>query len=178
MTTTTTLDKSLTDLRREIGDLRKDNYDINRLGLIITVSKDSLRETEKSQQMLLNQLQLFETSLAEINQILRTNIEQKTQLEQQQQIGEDDVEIRAKLMALNAEALECRAAAVQLQQNARLVLNKAMEVEKSADDELLKQALELKIKQQELERKRAAELEKRMKLEEERKRAKVRLFKS
>ena len=84
-TTTTTLDKSLTDLRREIGDLRKDNYDMNRLGLIITVSKDSLRETEKSQQVLLNQLQLFDTSLAEINQILRSNIEQKTQLVQQQQ---------------------------------------------------------------------------------------------
>lgn len=82
---TTTLDQSLNDLRREIPNLRKDNYDISRLGLIITVSKDSLRETEKSQQVLLNQLQLFETSLAEINGILRTNIQQKIQLEQQQQ---------------------------------------------------------------------------------------------
>lgn len=82
---TTTLDQSLNDLRREIPDLRKDNYDMNRLGLIITVSKDSLRETEKSQQVILNQLQAFETSLAEINQILRTNIQQKIQLEQQQQ---------------------------------------------------------------------------------------------
>lgn len=76
-------------------------------------------------------------------------------------------------MALNAEALECRAAAVQLQQNARLVLSKAMEVEKRATDELSQQALEMKIKQQEIERNRAAELERRKKLEEERQRAKV-----
>lgn len=81
----TILDKSLGDLRREITDLRKDNYDINKLCLVITVSKDSLKETEKYQQQILNQLQLFETSLAEINQILRTNVEQKTQLEQQRQ---------------------------------------------------------------------------------------------
>ncbi len=82
---TTMLDKSLGDLRREIIDLRQDNYDMNRLCLIITISKDSLKETEKYQQQLLTQLQLFETSLADINQILRTNIQQKTQLEQQQQ---------------------------------------------------------------------------------------------
>lgn len=80
-----TLDKSLNDLRREIPDLRKDNYDMNRLCVVITVSKDSLQETERSQKLLLNQLQQFETSLAEINQILRTNVEQKMQLEQQQQ---------------------------------------------------------------------------------------------
>ena len=77
-------------------------------------------------------------------------------------------------MALNAEALECRAAAVQLQQNTRLVLSKAMEVEKRATDELSQQALEMKLKQQqEIERNRAAELEKRRKLEEERQRSKV-----
>ena len=81
----TILEKVLGDLRREITDLRNDNYDMNRLGLIITVSKDSLKETEKHQQQLLNQLQQFEASLTDINQILRTNIEQKTQLEQQQQ---------------------------------------------------------------------------------------------
>jgi hypothetical protein len=81
----TILDKSLADLRREITDLRQDNYDMNKLSLIITVSKDSLKETEKYQQLILNQLQQFETSLADINRILRTNIEQKTQLEQQQQ---------------------------------------------------------------------------------------------
>jgi hypothetical protein len=84
---TTMLDKSLDDLRREVTDLRKDNYDMNRLCLIITISKDSLKETEKYQQQILNQLQQFETSLADINQILRTNIEQKTQLEQQKQSG-------------------------------------------------------------------------------------------
>ena len=89
-------------------------------------------------------------------------------------ISGDDGEIRARLMALNAEALECRAAAVLLQQNARLVLSKAMEVEKRANDELSQQALEMKIKQQDMERKRAAELEKRMKLEGERQRSKVR----
>jgi len=80
----TMLDKSLGDLRREITDLRQDNYDMNRLCLIINVSKDSLKETEKYQQQILNQLQLFETSLVEINQILRANVEQKAQLEQQQ----------------------------------------------------------------------------------------------
>jgi hypothetical protein len=76
-------------------------------------------------------------------------------------------------MALNAEALECRAAAVQLQQEARLVLSKTVEIEKRADDELAQQALEMKAKQQEIERKRAAELEKRVQLEEERQRLKV-----
>lgn len=76
-------------------------------------------------------------------------------------------------MALNAEALECRAAAVQLQQDARLVLSKVMEIEKRATDELSQQAIEMKIRQQETERKRAAELEKRRKLEEERQRPKV-----
>jgi hypothetical protein len=81
----TILDKSLADLRREITDLRQDNYDMNKLSLIIKVSKDSLKETEQYQQLILNQLQQFETSLADINRILRTNIEQKTQLEQQQQ---------------------------------------------------------------------------------------------
>ncbi len=79
----TILDKSLNDLRREITDLRQDNYDMNRLCLIINVSKDSLKETEQYQQVLLNQLQQFETSLADINQILRANVEQKIQLEQQ-----------------------------------------------------------------------------------------------
>ncbi|CAF5103877.1 unnamed protein product, partial [Rotaria socialis] len=60
----------------------------------------------------------FEISLADINEILRANIKQKVQLEQQQKQEEldNDIEIRAKLMTLNAEALECRAAAVQLQQ--------------------------------------------------------------
>lgn len=87
----TLLDKSLGDLRREITDLRQDNYDFNKLYLVINISKDSLKETEKYQQQLLNQLQLFETSLGEINQILRTNVQQKTQLEQQQQ--ESGIEI-------------------------------------------------------------------------------------
>jgi hypothetical protein len=76
-------------------------------------------------------------------------------------------------MALNAEALECRAAAVQLQQDARLVLNKTIEMETRATDELSQQAVEMKVKQQEIERNRAAELEKRIKLEEERQRLKV-----
>jgi hypothetical protein len=76
-------------------------------------------------------------------------------------------------MALNAEALECRAAAVQLQQEARMVLSKAAEIEKYANDELAQQALEMKVKQQEIEKNRAAELERRRKLEEERQRLKV-----
>lgn len=76
-------------------------------------------------------------------------------------------------MALNAEALECRAAAVQLQQEARLVLTKAIEIEKCANDEITQQVLEMKTKQQEIERNRALELEKRIQLEEERKRLKV-----
>ncbi len=76
-------------------------------------------------------------------------------------------------MALNAEALECRAAAVQLQQAARVVLSKAVDIEKHANDELAQQALEMKAKQKEIERNRAAELEKRVQLEEERQRLKV-----
>ena len=86
---TTMLDKPLNDLRREITDLRQGNtsrdYDMNKLCSIITISRDSLKETEKFQQQLLNQLQLFEQSLGDINQILRANTEQKTQLEQQRQ---------------------------------------------------------------------------------------------
>lgn len=76
-------------------------------------------------------------------------------------------------MALNAEALECRAVAVQLQQEARLVLSKAVEIEKSASDEIAQQVLELKARQQEIERNRAIELEKRIQSEEERQRLKV-----
>ncbi|CAF4428955.1 unnamed protein product, partial [Adineta steineri] len=98
-------------------------------------------------------------------------VEQKLQLQHQQQ-SSDDIEIRAKLMALNAEALECRAVAVQLQQEARMVLSKAAEIEKLANDELDQQKLEMKEKQQEKERNRAAELERRVKLEEERQRLK------
>jgi len=180
-TTTTILDKPLNDLRREITDLQQINssrdYDMNKLCSIITVSRDSLKETEKFQQKILNQLLLFEQSLADINQILRANTEQKTQLEQQRQESGDDIDIRAKLMALNAEALECRAAAVQLQQEARMVLNKAVEIEKYANDELAQQALEIKAKQQEIEKNRAAELERRRKLEEERQKLKVHIFK-
>ncbi len=85
----------------------------------------------------------------------------------------DDLEIRAKLMALNAEALECRAAAVQLQQAARLVLNKTVEIENRADDELAKQALAMKAKQPEVEKNRTAEPEKRTQSDEERQRLKV-----
>ena len=84
---TTMLEKSLTDLRQEITELRPDNCDINKLGLIITISKDSLKETEKYQTLLMKQLQEFEVSLADINRILRVNIEQKAQLEQQQQLS-------------------------------------------------------------------------------------------
>jgi hypothetical protein len=76
-------------------------------------------------------------------------------------------------MALNAEALECRAAAVQLQQDARLVLSKAAKIENLANDELAQQSLEMKAKQQETERNRASELERRIRLEEERQRLKV-----
>jgi hypothetical protein len=193
----TMLDKPLGDLRREIVGLRQGNisrdYDMNKLGTIITISRDSLRETGTFQQHILQQLEQFEISLAEINLLLRANIEQKVQLEEQQQSGisdksyfiiyiclfeyykfkGDDIEIRAKLMALNAEALECRAAAVQLQQEARMTLAKAAEIEKRANDELAQQALEMKIKQQEIERTRAAELERRVRLEEERQRLKV-----
>jgi hypothetical protein len=83
----TMLDKPLNDLQREIIDLRQINksrdYDFNKLGYIITISRDTLQETGIFQKQLLKQLQQFEISLADINQILRTNIEQKTQLEQQ-----------------------------------------------------------------------------------------------
>jgi len=76
-------------------------------------------------------------------------------------------------MSLNAEVLECRAAAIQLQQEARMILNKAAEIDKLANDELAQQAIETKAQQQEIERNRAAELERRVKLEEERQRLKV-----
>ncbi len=84
----TMLEKPLGDLRREIIDLRQVNrsrdFDVNKLGFIITMSRDSLRETGIFQQQLLQQLQQFEISLADLNQILRANTEQKKQLEQQQ----------------------------------------------------------------------------------------------
>ncbi len=84
----TLLEKPLSDLRREIIDLRQVNrsrdFDVNKLGFIITMSRDSLRETGIFQQQLLQQLQQFEISLADLNQILRANTEQKKQLEQQQ----------------------------------------------------------------------------------------------
>jgi hypothetical protein len=89
MTSIAMLDRSLDDLRREITDLQQTNishdYDMNKLCSIINISRDSLREMENFQQQLLNQLQQFEMSLADINQILRTNIVQRIQLENQQQ---------------------------------------------------------------------------------------------
>jgi hypothetical protein len=90
----TMLDKPLGDLRREIVGLRQGNisrdYDMNKLGTIITISRDSLRETGTFQQHILQQLEQFEISLAEINLLLRANIEQKVQLEEQQQSGISD----------------------------------------------------------------------------------------
>jgi hypothetical protein len=83
----TKLDKPLNDLRRQIADLHQGNIDMNKLATIITISRDSLRETETSQQQLLQQLEQFEIALADINQILRANVEQKAQLDQQQQSG-------------------------------------------------------------------------------------------
>lgn len=88
----------------------------------------------------------------------------------------DDIEIRARLMALNAEALECRAAAVQLQQEAWKVVNKAAEMEKHVSEDLAQHAVEMKAKQQEVERTRALELETRIRVEEERQRVKVRFL--
>lgn len=82
---TTVLEKVLVDLRREVTDLRQENYDMTKLGSVINVSKDSLKETGKYQQELLKQLQQFESSLAEINEILRANVARKNQLEQKQQ---------------------------------------------------------------------------------------------
>ena len=83
----TMLDKPLGDLRREITELRHVNpsreYDMSKLGFVITVSRDSLNETGVFQQHIFKQLQQFEISLAEINQILRTKMEEKSQLEQQ-----------------------------------------------------------------------------------------------
>ncbi|CAF1134856.1 unnamed protein product [Adineta steineri] len=170
----TVLDKPLNDLRQEITALRQGNlsrdYDTHKLATIITISRDSLRETELFQKQLLQQLQKFEISLADINEILRANIEQKTQLDQQQQLDDNNnnsIETRAKLMELNAEALECRAAAVQLQQEARIAIAKAVELDKRAKDELAQQAVEMKIKQEEIERTRAEELERRVRFEEE-----------
>ena len=88
------LDKPLNDLRREITNLRQENvsreYDTNKLSIILSRSKDSLKETETSQQQLLHQLQQFEISLVEINQVLRANSEQKAQLDQHQRSGSID----------------------------------------------------------------------------------------
>ena len=76
-------------------------------------------------------------------------------------------------MSLNAEALECRAAAVQMQQNARFALAKATEMEKRTNDELVERERQARAKQQEIERERIAELERRVRREEERLRVKV-----
>jgi GTPase involved in cell partitioning and DNA repair len=153
MTSIAMLDRSLGDLRREITDLQQidisHDYDMNKLCSIINISRDSLREMENFQQQLLNQLQQFEMSLADINQILRTNIVQKIQLENQQQ--QSGISLFFSMS----------------------FISKAAEIEKLANDELEQQAIETKAKQQEIERNRAAELERRVKLEEERQRLKV-----
>lgn len=85
-TSTTTLDKSLSDLRREVNDLRQldrsRDYDTRRLTSLLGTSRDSLKETEQFQQQILDRLQQFEVSLADINAILRTNVERKIQLQQ------------------------------------------------------------------------------------------------
>lgn len=190
----TMLDKPLSDLRREVDDLRRGHatrdYDTNRLSSILGRSRESLREAGMSQQQLLERLQQFDISLAEINEILRANSERRAQLDQQQQSGtrslsvlgalrdnrfslDNSVEVRAKLMELNAEALECRAAAVQLQQEAQIAVAKAAELERRAKEELVLQELERKRKQEEAERARAAEQERQLRLEEEQRRQKV-----
>lgn len=85
----TMLDKPLGDLRREIVDLQKikstRDYDLNKLMFLMSNSRDSLGETRTFQQQILQQLQQFEISLGDLNQILRTNTDQQKQLEQQQQ---------------------------------------------------------------------------------------------
>ncbi len=94
------LDKPLGDLRREITELRHANpsreYDMNKLGFVITVSRDSLNETGVFQQQIFKQLQQFEISLAEINQILRAKMEEKSQLEQQSGIMKSNFFLQRK----------------------------------------------------------------------------------
>ena len=84
----TVLEKPLGDLRREITDLRQvgnaRDYDTSRLDRILTLSRESFRETESCQEQLLQQLKLFENAFADINQILRTTIDEKVRLEQKQ----------------------------------------------------------------------------------------------
>lgn len=85
----TLLEQPLADLRREITDLRQVNilhdYDMTKLTRMLAASRDTLQETGNFQQQLLQQLQQFEISLADINHILRANVEEKAQLEQRQQ---------------------------------------------------------------------------------------------
>jgi chromosome segregation ATPase len=85
--TSTVLDKPLDDLRREINYLRQVNVvkddDMNKLSRIITDSHDKLRDTSTHQQQLVEQLQQLELSLSDINNILRNNHVQRSELAQQ-----------------------------------------------------------------------------------------------
>ena len=148
--TTTMLEQPLRDLSREVSELRRaDKHDLKKLHALLTVSKESLTQTALFHEQLLQQLQQFETTLKEINQILRSNLQDRIALEQQlgrslfvflgdvlHLLPDDDDELRAQWMLLNAEALECRAVAVQLQQKSRVIRSKAMEIEKRTLDQL------------------------------------------
>lgn len=85
------LEKPLGDLRQEITNLRQINvlhdYDMNKLNRMIVVSRDTLKQTEDKQKHLLEQLKQFELALLDINNILRSNLEQKSQLEQRRDAG-------------------------------------------------------------------------------------------
>lgn len=161
---TSMLEQPLRDLCREVADLRRpdhrlETYDLKKLHALLTVSKESLTETSLAQQQLLQQLQQFDTALKDINQIVRINAQERITLEQQPQLGRtsfiisfhvlhhlvvSDDDLRAQLMLLNAEALECRAVAVQLQQKSRVISSKTIEVEKRALDQLTAQANEMR----------------------------------
>lgn len=126
----------LTDLTAQLGDVPRriadDQY--AHLSSLLSESKESFNLTRRSQEELLQQLDNVDRALAELNKLLRKNFQEKLHL---QAADHEEIDHRAQLMMLNAEALECRAAAVQLQQQAKLIVARANEMERRTNEQLV-----------------------------------------
>lgn len=125
----------LSDLSEQLLDYRRRHEHLipheqyQQLSALLHQSKESLNATRRSQEELLQQLDKVDRALMQLNQLLRKNSEEKLNLESDSTTKKDQIDHRAQLMMLNAEALECRAVAIQLQQQAKLILSKANDME-------------------------------------------------
>ena len=127
----------LADLHDQFVEFpRRNSNQIENLAELLNQSKQSFQLTRRSQEELIQQLDKVDRALTNLNEILRKNFQEKQNLQIESTTNENnDVDQRAQLMLLNAEALECRAAAVQLQQQAKFIMTKTTEIEKRTNEQ-------------------------------------------